>query len=75
VSLIRKNSNLAVITKNNEQKQRIISKVTNSFLLDNLEDKDLNTVIDAMDEKKYKSGEKCYYSRRKWRCTLFGGAR
>ena len=46
-----------VIAKTNEQRQRIINKVTHSFLFDSLEDKDLNTVIDAMEERKYNKGD------------------
>jgi len=46
-----------VIPKSNEQRQTIINKVTQSFLFNSLEDKELNTVIDAMEEKKYKAGE------------------
>lgn len=46
-----------MISKTQEQKDRIIAKVTQSFLFNSLEDKELNTVIDAFEEKKYKAGE------------------
>jgi len=46
-----------VIPKTNEQRQRIINKVTHSFLFNSLEDKDLDTVIGAMEERRYKTGD------------------
>jgi cAMP-dependent protein kinase regulator len=46
-----------VYAKTEEQRNRIISKVTQSFLFNSLEEKDLNTVIDAFVEKTYKPGE------------------
>ena len=45
-----------IIKKNEEQIKRINQRVMMSFLFNSLEDKDLRTVIDAMEEKKYKSG-------------------
>jgi cAMP-dependent protein kinase regulator len=46
-----------VIEKTKEQRQRILNKVSQSFLFNSLEDKELNTVIDAFEEKKYKASE------------------
>jgi cAMP-dependent protein kinase regulator len=46
-----------VIAKTEDQKARIISKVTQSFLFNSLEEKELNTVIDAFEEKIYKEGD------------------
>ena len=46
-----------VIPKTEEQKQRIKEKCMQSFLFNSLEDKDLQTVIDSFEEKKYKAGE------------------
>ena len=42
-----------VIPKTEEQKQRIKEKCMQSFLFNSLEDKDLQTVIDSFEEKKY----------------------
>jgi len=46
-----------IIPKSQDQKDRIIGKVTQSFLFNSLEDKELNTVIDAFEEKIYKAGD------------------
>jgi cAMP-dependent protein kinase regulator len=46
-----------VVTKTEEQYKRILDKVTQSFLFNSLDDKDLNTVINAMEEKKFQPGE------------------
>lgn len=46
-----------IIQKNEEQKKRILNKVTQSFLFNSLEENELNTVINAFDEKKFKAGE------------------
>ena len=46
-----------VIQKTPEQIQRIKSSVIHSFLFGNLEPKDLEVVINAMEEKRYKKGE------------------
>ena len=46
-----------VIAKTSQQRERIISRVTQSFLFNSLEDKDLNAVIDAMVEKEFKEGD------------------
>ena len=46
-----------VIPKTEEQKRKIKEKCMQSFLFNSLEDKDLQTVIDSFEEKKYKAGE------------------
>lgn len=46
-----------VVPKSNEQRERIMKRVNTSFLFNSLEDKDLSTVIDAMEEKKFNKGE------------------
>ena len=46
-----------VIQKTPEQIQRIKSSVIHSFLFGNLEPKDLEVVINAMEEKRYRKGE------------------
>lgn len=46
-----------VVPKSNEQRQRIINKVSQSFMFNSLDEKDMNTVIDAMEEKKFKTGD------------------
>jgi cAMP-dependent protein kinase regulator len=46
-----------VIHKTDEQKKRISSRMMMSFLFNSLEDKDLVTVIDAMEEKRFKAGD------------------
>jgi cAMP-dependent protein kinase regulator len=46
-----------VIPKTDEQKEKIYNKVIQSFLFNTLEDKDLTTVIDAMDEVLFKTGD------------------
>ena len=46
-----------VIAKNNEQKIRISNRIMQSILFSNLEEKDLHTVIESMEEKKFKAGE------------------
>ena len=46
-----------VIPKTEEQKTRIKDKCMQSFLFNSLEDKELKTVIDSFEEKKYKAGE------------------
>jgi cAMP-dependent protein kinase regulator len=45
------------IPKTEEQIQRIKARILQSFLFSNLESKDLNIVIDAMEEKKVEKGE------------------
>ena len=44
------------IPKTEEQKKSIIDKIGKSFMFNSLEDKDLNTVLLAFEEKKYKAG-------------------
>jgi cAMP-dependent protein kinase regulator len=46
-----------IIPKSDDQKAKIHEKVIQSFLFNCLEEKDLATVIDAMEEKNYNSGE------------------
>lgn len=46
-----------VIPKTDEQKNRILNRVMQSFLFNSLEDKDVHTVIDAMEERKFKAGD------------------
>ena len=46
-----------VIPKTNEQIERIKDRCMLSFLFNSLEEKDLKTVIDSFEEKKYKSGQ------------------
>ncbi len=46
-----------VIPKTNEQKERIKEKCMQSFLFNCLEDKELKTVIDSFEEKRYKAGQ------------------
>ena len=46
-----------VIPKTNEQKERIKQKCMQSFLFNSLEDKELKTVIDSFEEKRYKTGQ------------------
>jgi len=42
------------IIKSDDQKQRILAKMQNSFLFDSLEDKDIETVLNAMEEAKFR---------------------
>ena len=46
-----------VIPKSEDQREKIHGKMMQSFLFNSLEDKDLETVINAMEEKHYKVGE------------------
>jgi cAMP-dependent protein kinase regulator len=46
-----------VVPKTEDQKKRIISRVTQSFLFNSLEDSELNTVINAFEEKKFSKGD------------------
>jgi len=46
-----------VIQKSAEQRDKIYKKVIQSFLFNSLDEKDLNTVIDAMDEVKFQAGD------------------
>ena len=45
------------IDKSDDQVQRIKARILQSFLFQNLESKDLNIVIDAMEERKCEVGE------------------
>ena len=46
-----------VIPKTDEQKERIKDKCMQSFIFNSLEDKELKTVIDSFEEKRYKAGQ------------------
>ena len=46
-----------VIPKTNEQIERIKDRCMLSFIFNSLEDKELKTVIDSFEEKKYKAGQ------------------
>ena len=46
-----------VIPKTNEQKERIKDKCMQSFIFNSLDDKELKTVIDSFEEKKYSAGQ------------------
>ena len=46
-----------VIKKTNEQMERIKAKCLQSFLFNSLEDKELKTVLDSFEEKKFNKGE------------------
>lgn len=46
-----------VIPKTEQQKNRIVNKVMQSFLFNSLEEKELSTVIDAFEEKRYVKGD------------------
>ena len=46
-----------VIPKTNEQKERIKDKCMQSFIFNSLEDKELKTVIDSFEEKRYTAGQ------------------
>ena len=59
------------IPKTEEQIQRIKSSVIHSFLFSNLEAKDLEIVIGAMDEKRFKSGEDVITQGDKGDCLYF----
>jgi len=46
-----------IIKKTEEQKKRILNRISNSIIFNSLEEKEINTVIDAMKEKCYKVDE------------------
>lgn len=46
-----------VISKSEEQIQRIKTKISQSFLFSNLEPNEIDIIIDAMEEKLFKQGE------------------
>ena len=60
-----------VIQKTPEQIQRIKSSVIHSFLFGNLEPKDLEVVINAMEEKRYRKGENIITQRDNGDCLYF----
>jgi cAMP-dependent protein kinase regulator len=53
----KENFNPPVIEKTPEQRERIITKVTKSFMFNTLDENELNTVILAFIEKRFKEGE------------------
>ena len=53
----KENFKARYIEKTQEQIQRIKSMIIHSFIFGNLESKDMEIVINAMEEKKYKSGD------------------
>ena len=59
------------IPKTDEQIQRIKSSVIHSFLFSNLEPKDLEIVIGAMEEKRFKPGENVITQGDKGDCLYF----
>ena len=60
-----------IIPKSEEQIQRIKSSVIHSFLFNNLEPKDLEIVIGAMEEKRFKSGEDVIVQGEQGDCLYF----
>ncbi len=46
-----------VIPKNEEQRQRILNKIGQSFLFSSLEQNEINTVLGAFEEKRFSAGE------------------
>lgn len=46
-----------VIKKSSEQKERIIQKTIKSIIFNSLDEKELNTVVDAMEERKFNTGD------------------
>lgn len=46
-----------VIPKRDDQKKRLQEVVNKSFIFNNLDDKDLHTVLDAISEERFKAGE------------------
>ena len=60
-----------VVPKTQEQIQRIKSSVIHSFLFGNLEQKDLEVVINAMEEKVYKKGDNIINQGEKGDCLYF----
>ena len=60
-----------IVPKTDEQIQRIKSSVIHSFLFSNLEAKDLEIVIGAMEEKRFKSGEDVIVQGDKGDCLYF----
>ena len=60
-----------IIPKSEKQIQRIKSSVIHSFLFNNLEPKDLEIVIGAMEEKRFKSGEDVIVQGEQGDCLYF----
>ena len=60
-----------VVPKTQEQIKRIKSSVIHSFLFGNLEQKDLEVVINAMEEKVFKKGENIITQGEKGDCLYF----
>ena len=60
-----------VVPKTQEQIRRIKSSVIHSFLFGNLEQKDLEVVINAMEEKVFKKGENIITQGEKGDCLYF----
>jgi cAMP-dependent protein kinase regulator len=60
-----------VVPKTQEQIQRIKSSVIHSFLFGNLEQKDLEVVINAMEEKVFKKGDNIINQGEKGDCLYF----
>jgi cAMP-dependent protein kinase regulator len=46
-----------VIAKNEQQRERILAKITNSFMFNSLDEKDVEIVILAFDERRFKKGD------------------
>jgi cAMP-dependent protein kinase regulator len=49
--------NPRIIPKTEEQRQRILNKIGESFLFNSLEQKEMSTVLGAFEEKKFSTGE------------------
>ena len=60
-----------IVPKSQEQIRRIKSSVIHSFLFGNLEQKDLEVVINAMEEKVFKKGENIINQGEKGDCLYF----
>ena len=59
------------IPKTDEQMQRIKTSVIHSFLFGNLDNKDLNIVINAMEEKRFKKGDNIIVQGENGDCLYF----
>jgi cAMP-dependent protein kinase regulator len=57
--MFNKKENLVppVIQKTDQQRDRILAKVTKSFMFNSLEENELNTIILAFEERRFKDGE------------------
>jgi len=49
--------NPRIIQKDEQQKQRILNKIGQSFLFNSLEENEMNSVLGAFEEKKFKAGD------------------